>query len=209
MEKEKTTRKKSYEKYSSSPLGALPVPPPDPSSSARTDLPEAFRRIIGYEEREAAFLRSLQATIDEENRLGACDALNNYDNSSEGAVGGGGDGGACCEETLAQECDAFIRPLLARSGPSISAALVTEGAIDQLDKLHGILENLLSMQEQSYRLRRCTRDVDTLAGLKTMQMQVRTLSTLYLTILIFLDLCWLKRIYMIYYYPNVNIFIWM
>lgn len=159
MEKEKASRKKSSERYT-----PLPVPPPDPTSP-RADLPEAFRRIIGYEEREAVFLRTLQATIDEEERQ----AANRMDDGSEGAVGGEMDHR---EGSLAEECDTYIRPLLARSGPSISAALVTEGAIDQLDKLHGILENLLHMQEQSYRLRRCTRDVDTLTGLKTMQTQV-------------------------------------
>lgn len=159
MEKEKASRKKSSDKYT-----ALPVPPPDPSTP-RNDLPEAFRRIIGYEEREADFLRTLKATIDEEDRQRGLRA----DDGSEGAVGGETDDG---EMSLAQECDTFIRPLLARTGPSISAALVTEGAIDQLDKLHGILEHLLHMQEQTYRLRRCTRDVDTLTGLKAMQMQV-------------------------------------
>lgn len=164
MEKEKATRKKSSEKY---PPPRLPVPPPDPSSP-RTDLPEAFRRIIGYEEREATFLRTLQATMEEQRQA----ALRIDCDGSEGAVGGGGEDDSC-EMSLAQECDAYIRPLLARSGPSISAALVTEGAIDQLDKLHGILEHLLDMQEQTYRMRRCTRDVDTLAGIKAMQMQVR------------------------------------
>lgn len=162
MEKEKVSRKKSTDRYTS-----LPVPPPDPSTSQRSDLPEAFRRIIGYEEREAAFLRTLKATIDEEDRqLGL-----RQDDGSEGAVGGEVEE---AEMSLAQECDTYIRPLLARTGPSISAALVTEGAIDQLDKLHGILEHLLHMQEQNYRLRRCTRDVETLAGLKAMQMQVNT-----------------------------------
>lgn len=150
MEKEKSVRKKSSERYAA----PLPVPPPDPLS--RPDLPDAFRRIIGFEEREAAFLRTLRATIDEEQRLEAAQP----------------DAAAVGEVSLAEECDAYIKPLLARTGPSISAALVTEGAIDQLDKLHGILEQLMHMQEQNYRMRRVTRDVDSLSGLKAMQMQV-------------------------------------
>lgn len=146
MDKEKSTRKKSTDKFTAVDAAhALPDPPPDP----RHELPEAFQRISGFQQRQEAFLKTLSATVLVESGTDGNDGID-----------------------LAAECDEYIKPLLARTGPSISAALVTEGAIDQLDKLHGILEQLLDMQAQNYRLRRSTRDVDTLVALKQSQRRV-------------------------------------
>lgn len=125
--------------------GPWPPPPPDPLA----EQPAAFRRLSGFHDRQAAFRQTLAATIRAES----------------------GDDGLRAA-SLTAECDEYIQPLLARTGPSISAALVTEGAIDQLDKLHGILGQLLDMQAQNYRLRRSTRDVETLVELKRSQMRV-------------------------------------
>lgn len=181
MEKEKSVRKKSTEKYAPT----LPVPPPDP---LRADLPEAFKRIIGYKEREASFFKSLRETIQMENLRNSNDDPKSLSvRTDEGnanpaptaevtsrkitppiMVVDDCDG----DETLTEECDNYVMPLLNRTGPSISAALVTEGAIDQLDKLHGILEQLLHMQAQNYKLRRSTRDVETLNGLQKLEHQV-------------------------------------
>lgn len=193
MDKEKSVRKKSTEKYASSTSS---VPSTDPSSS-RPDLPEAFKRIIGYKEREATFFKTLKETIQmESNRAndnsGAVNVSSakrqNSGGSNQSAAGAIGnstmtDGDENMRRasivpediagTLAEECDNYISPLVKRTGPSISAALVTEGAIDQLDKLHGILEQLLNMQEQNYKLRRATRDVETLNGLNKLHKQVR------------------------------------
>lgn len=144
MDKEKSTRKKSTDKFADA-AHALPDPPPDP----RQELPDAFQRIAGFQQRQEAFLKTLSATVLAESGTNGVDGVD-----------------------LAAECDEYIKPLLARTGPSISAALVTEGAIDQLDKLHGILEQLLDMQAQNYRLRRSTRDVDTLVALKQSQLRV-------------------------------------
>lgn len=187
MEKEKSVRKKSTEKNAgpllpSAPSAAvLPQPPPDPLPSVptRTDLPEAFRRIIGYKEREATFFRQLRETIQMESANHRAD-LSAAARAAEMAAG------ACRKITppimivdefgtadaLTEECDNYVLPLVKRTGPSISAALVTEGAIDQLDRLHGILEQLLHMQEQKYKMRRNTRDVEMLSGLQRLQKQV-------------------------------------
>lgn len=180
MEKEKSVRKKSTEKYAPT----LPVPPPDP---LRTDLPEAFKRIIGFKEREASFFKSLKETIQMENLRNSTEATNNtsvrLDNGIATTTTSTTDVASRkitppimvvddCDETLTEECDNYVMPLLNRTGPSISAALVTEGAIDQLDKLHGILEQLLHMQAQNYKLRRSTRDVETLNGLQKLEHQV-------------------------------------
>lgn len=155
MEKDKSIRKKSSEKCA--PL------PPDPI----IDQSDAFKRIIGYKERETAFLKTLKDTIDME-------AQNNSEKKRKHSTGGpsNADDAEFSADMLNDECDKYLLPLIQRTGPSISAALVTTGAIDQLDKLHGILEHLLHMQEQNYRLRRSTRDVDTLTGLKRMHEQV-------------------------------------
>lgn len=157
MEKDKSIRKKSSEKCA--PL------PPDPI----IDQSDAFKRIIGYKERETAFLKTLKDTIDMEAQI-------NSEKKRKHSTGSGpsnaDDSALFSADMLNDECDKYLLPLIQRTGPSISAALVTTGAIDQLDKLHGILEHLLHMQEQNYRLRRSTRDVETLAGLKKMHEQV-------------------------------------
>ncbi|XP_037026267.1 uncharacterized protein LOC119067416 isoform X2 [Bradysia coprophila] len=158
MEKEKSVRKKSSEKC------AQPFP------DSIFDQSDAFKRIAGYKERETAFLKTLKDTIDME-------AQCNSDKKRKHSTGSGpssstADDSSFSADMLNDECDKYLLPLIQRTGPSISAAISTAGAIDQLDKLHGILEHLLHMQEQNYRLRRSTRDVDTLTGLKRMHEQI-------------------------------------
>lgn len=172
MEKEKSPRKKSTDKYSmpAADVNALPEPPPDPRLP---EMPEAFRRIAGFQRRQDTFLQTLATTISaEESGKGA--PTDDSDCGGGGVVAAAGivDDDGSSAAGLTAECDEFIKPLLTRTGPSISAALVTEGAIDQLNKLHGILEQLLDMQAQNYRLQRSTRDVETLIALKQSQMRV-------------------------------------
>lgn len=160
MEKEKSIRKKSSEK-------CAPLPPPDPLND-QSD--QSFKRIIGYKDRETAFLKTLKDTVDME-------AQCNSEKKRKHSTGSGpstADDSSFSADMLNDECDKYLLPLIQRTGPSISAAISTAGAIDQLDKLHGILEHLLHMQEQNYRLRRSTRDVDTLTGLKRMHEQVQS-----------------------------------
>lgn len=177
MEKEKPVRKKSTEKYEQ-----LPAPPPDPVN-------DAFKRLHGYREREASFLKSLRETIEMEGLKTGRSSTNKRQYSVDAGASGGAAAAASlavspCDiepltektqddsDILLEECESYVSPLLNRSGPSITAALSTQGAIDQLDKLHVILGQLLKMQEQNYQIRRNTRDVDTLIGLKKLQRQV-------------------------------------
>lgn len=156
MEKDKSIRKKSSEKCAS-----LPDPIIDQS--------DAFKRIAGYKDRETVFLKTLKETIDME-------ADSNSEKKRKHSTGSGpsnADDSSFSADMLNDECDKYLLPLIQRTGPSISAAISTAGAIDQLDKLHGILEHLLHMQEQNYRIRRSARDVDTLTGLKRMHEQVQ------------------------------------
>lgn len=185
MEKEKSVRKKSTEKYASTSS----VPSTDSSSLRSPDLPEAFKRIIGYKEREATFFKTLKETIQmESNRPVDTTSCASSSTSAKRQNSGGSNQSVVgcniidCDDSrknddicsqITDECDNYVLPLVNRTGPSISAALVTEGAIGQLDKLHGILEQLMHMQEQNYKLRRVKRDVDTLTGLKKLQKQVR------------------------------------
>lgn len=189
MDKDKGVRKKSTSSTAnshsnhSSHIDAdcrLPTPPPDPRGGDCGDgnvaqpppmfdeLPEAFRRIAGFGDRQDAFLRSLASTIRTEmDGAGHTDEFGGTAAATTTPSARSSAGAA-----LSAECDDYIKPLLERTGPSISAALVTEGAIDQLDKLHGILEQLLDMQAQNYRLRRNTRDVETLIALKKSRLRV-------------------------------------
>lgn len=192
MEKDKPVRKKSTEKYEQ-----LPAPPPDPHLVIVNDIPDAFKRLYGYREREASFLKSLKETIDMEGQKSNRSSLNKRQHSTSTTAGvssisssssASAAAGCQCDtneqftektqnnnsdsDILLDECESYVSPLLNRSGPSITAALCTQGAIDQLDKLHVILGQLLIMQEQNYQIRRNTRDVDTLIGLKKLQRQV-------------------------------------
>lgn len=189
MEKDKPVRKKSTEKYEQ-----LPAPPPNPQLVIVNDVPDAFKRLYGYREREALFLKSLQETIEMEGQNSNRSLINKRQHSLNTAAAVGvastssasSAAGCQCDienftektqnysdsDILLDECDSYVSPLLKRSGPSITAALSTQGAIDQLDKLHVILGQLLIMQEQNYQIRRNTRDVDTLIGLKKLQRQV-------------------------------------
>lgn len=178
MEKTKPVRKKSTEKYEQ-----LPTPPPDPVN-------DAFKRLYGYRDREALFLKSLRETIEMEGLKTSRSTTNKRQYSLDAGASGGAtvamsepadnpcDIELLTEKTqndsdiLLEECESYVSPLLKRSGPSITAALSTEGAIDQLDKLHVILGQLLKMQAQNYQIRRNTRDVDTLIGLNKLQRQV-------------------------------------
>lgn len=186
MEKEKASRKRSTEKFES-----LPLPPPDPQPNIVEDTPDALKRLQSYKMREASFLKTLKDTIDMETNaaLQTTKSKSKRMHLSGSGSGGGGVVNSSCDgdsasdkqqtdcETLTEECENYISPLLKRSGPSITAALVTQGALDQLDKLHVILGQLLYMQEQNYKLRRNTRDIDTLIGLKKMQIQVSTINS--------------------------------
>uniref|UniRef100_A0A182SDP1 Uncharacterized protein n=1 Tax=Anopheles maculatus TaxID=74869 RepID=A0A182SDP1_9DIPT len=62
--------------------------------------------------------------------------------------------------------------LLNRAGPSVAAALSTKDAIDQLDRLHELIGQFLTLQEQNMRMHWQLKNVETLRKLKLMQIAI-------------------------------------
>lgn len=145
----------------------LPTPPPDPQQAqACADPPEMsppeddvetdpFRRLLTYGDRESQFLKLLcdSDTSSSLHRI--------FHAASEEDPGAGADA-------------AFDSPndflmLLNRTGPSVAAALSTKGALDQLDRLHDLIEQLLSLQEQNMRMHLHLRTMETFRKQKLLQ----------------------------------------
>lgn len=153
---EKQSRKKSLGRRSS-----LPAPPPEPTSSSSTSntqkspshaalsaspsIPDAIKNLLEYKEREKQFLKSM------------------HENCSEKVNEG---------EGMETECESYINPLLNTTGPSVVAALGTHDAFEQLNKLHNMLFQFLSIKEQNDRMRRNARDLEMIYGLKKIQLKV-------------------------------------
>lgn len=171
MDKEKLLGKKSLGRRSS-----LPAPPPEPHSQPvpphttpsstlphpkdrdkekekESSIPDALKYLLGYKDREKNFLKTMDENCNENSRPGTSSETNKSSDESE--------------------CRSYITPLLNRSGSTVVAALATHDALDQLDKLYGLLHQLLSIHEQNNRMRRNVRDLETLYGLKKMQLKVR------------------------------------
>ncbi|XP_058451687.1 uncharacterized protein LOC131430584 isoform X2 [Malaya genurostris] len=189
MEKEKV---KSLRKRSSvhDRRENLPTPPPDPtiglpvtshsespSEVIAIDSSDPFKRLFTYSERESQFLKLL------------CDSdssssLNKIMHPAP-AVCGGADSRPECSDSMVEIPPvpplrlegteaAFESPndflmLLNRTGPSVAAALSTKGALDQLDRLHDLIKQLLTLQEQNMRMHWQLKNVEALRKLKLMQ----------------------------------------
>lgn len=200
MEKEKEKVKAHRKRSSECKRENLPTPPPDPTlglcpgstamlsptggenpsepptadSSLETD---PFKRLFTYNERESMFLKLL------------CDSdtsssLNRILHSPVGSSGGEGDSSAPGSSAPPQPIKiegseaAFDSPneflmLLNRTGPSVAAALSTKGALDQLDRLHDLIKQLLTLQEQNMRMHWQLKNVEMIRKLKLMQSSVR------------------------------------
>jgi hypothetical protein len=78
-----------------------------------------------------------------------------------------------CEE----ECRDYIAPLMSRTQATISTLLATKESLDQLDNLHHIIHQLLTVQEQNYQMRKRLKTVKTLNALKEMEIQVSFMGT--------------------------------
>ncbi|XP_065073135.1 uncharacterized protein LOC135697409 isoform X2 [Ochlerotatus camptorhynchus] len=195
MEKVKAHRKRSSE----SKRENLPTPPPDPTLglSSGTAMPsptsaessqepfaysslesDPFKRLFTYNERESHFLKLL------------CDSETNssLNRILHSPVGSGGEGDSNAgppptpppplppqpplkiegTETAFDSPNDFLM-LLSRTGPSVAAALSTKGALDQLDRLHDLIKQLLMLQEQNMRMHWQLKNVETLRKLKLMQ----------------------------------------
>jgi hypothetical protein len=127
---------------------------------------DPFNLLYNFRERKSTFLESLNENIklfDSENSS-SCDAnnadmLSNVNNIKK-------------EKNCEDECLEYIEPLLSRTQESVTALLATKDSLDQLDNLHRIVKQLLSVQEQNYLMKKRLRAVKTLHALKTMDIQV-------------------------------------
>lgn len=165
MEKEKVPRKKSID------VKNLPFPPEIPFESKAQVSPgsnkikleyDPLSPLYDFKDREAAFIKSLNESIkmfDSENSF-SCEA-DNADLSND-----------VIKKNCEEECREYISPLMMRTQDSISALLTTKDSLDQLDNLHRIIKQLLSVQEQNYQIRKRLRTVKTLHALKSMEIQV-------------------------------------
>lgn len=127
---------------------------------------DPFSSLYTYKDREAAFLKSLSDSIrmfDSENSS-PCDVSNVEVSNDENKKS--------CED----ECREYISPLLCRTQDSITTLLATKDSLDQLDNLHRIVKQLLTIQDQNYHIRKRLRTVRTLHALKSMEIQVSSSS---------------------------------
>ena len=164
MEKEKVPRKKSID------VRNLPAAPEIPIESKTQVSPgvvkstleyDPFSSLYDFKEREAAFIKSLNESIkmfDSENV--SCD-VDNVEVSNDAIK-------KSCED----ECREYISPLMMRTQDTITAVLATKDSLEQLDNLHRIIKQLLSVQEHNYQMRKRLRTVKTLHALKSMEIQV-------------------------------------
>lgn len=148
----------------------LPVAPEIPCESKAPASPlrklnnnnDPFSVLYGFKDREMAFLKSLNESIlmfDSENNVpydvNTAELSNDANRKS-------------CEH----ECREYISPLISRTQDSITALVATKDSLDQLDSLHRIIRQLLSVQEQNYQIRKRLGTVKTLHALKSMEIQV-------------------------------------
>lgn len=165
MEHQKTRlpRKKSID------VKNLPIAPDLPSESKSSNHHhqptksenDPFNLLYNFRERKSTFLESLNENIklfDSENSS-SCDA-NNADMSNVN------------KKSCGEECLEYIEPLMNRTQGSVSVLLATKDSLNQLDNLHRIVKQLLSVQEQNYLMRKRLRTVKTLQALKSMDIQV-------------------------------------
>lgn len=154
-------------------LPSAPDIPTELKSASHQRPPRAendpLNLLYSFRERKSTFLDSLNEniklfdTVEHGPSAGGCDASGNVDTMPNVT-----NGKTLCEN----ECRDYIEPLMNRTQESISALLVTRDSLDQLDNLHRIVRQLLSVQEQNYLMKKRLRAVKTLQALKSMEIQV-------------------------------------
>lgn len=162
MEKEKLSRKglpdaPELPRESSSPL----TPNHRRQNNWESDT-DPFASLYNFREREATFFKSLNESIK------MFDSENSFSSDVGNANVSNGVNKISCED----ECYEYILPLMSRTQSSIAALLATKDSLDQLDNLHRIVKQLLSVQEQNRQIRKRLRIVKTLHALKSMEVQV-------------------------------------
>lgn len=140
------------------------VPSPKKFSSKGDE--SVFCTLYGYKDREASFFKALDENIKmfDESKIGSGDITQSAAEMSTETMGSK----SVCEE----ECREYIMPLMNRTQGSITALLATKDSLDQLDSLHRIIQQLLTVQEQNYQMRKRLRTVKTLHVLKEMEIRV-------------------------------------
>ncbi|XP_055596472.1 uncharacterized protein LOC129746666 isoform X2 [Uranotaenia lowii] len=156
---------------------------PDETDSGLDSDP--FKRLYTYTEREGQFLKLLcdsetgsslhkilHPTTPSSPSAISHSSVSGANESSE-SVGGTSPiptarGAEVYGETAFESPNDFLM-LLNRTGPSVAAALSTKGALDQLDRLHDLIKQLLKLQEQNMRMHWQLKNVETLRKLKLMQ----------------------------------------
>uniref|UniRef100_A0A336N349 CSON005486 protein n=1 Tax=Culicoides sonorensis TaxID=179676 RepID=A0A336N349_CULSO len=147
---------------------------------------DPFSRIGTYKDREKAFLSDLNDAIQQSSRPireqpSPASTRESVYNDDSGLGNKGSDywdsddpgNENVSPDQIARECDEFLTPLISRTGPSVSVALSTKGALDQLDSLHKLVGQFLNLQEQNLRMTRATKSTNTLFGLKMIQNQIK------------------------------------
>lgn len=159
MEKEKLSRK------------GLPDAPELPNESTSPNHrrqnnwesdTDPFSTLYNFREREATFFKSLNESI----------KMFDSENSFSGDVGNANVSNDVNKISCEDECYEYILPLMSRTQSSIAALLATKDSLDQLDNLHRIVKQLLSVQEQNHQIRKRLRTVKTLHALKSIEIQV-------------------------------------
>lgn len=173
---EKDNDKEKVQKLKRSFKLDLPDAPPDPEEAKADDL-SPFSRIESYKDREKLFRSNLQEAISKTSRLSPGYSPKNVNYSSTNEDSGLGNKGSDWESDdidtdLEKECNEFMNPLLNRTSTSVSAALSTKGALDQLDSLHRLVDQFMKLQQQNLQMTRAVKVTNTLCGLKMIQQQV-------------------------------------
>lgn len=154
---DKVNRKLSNDKNIGEPL---PLPPPDPKVTDDINLakmPESYKLLLDYKKREETFLANLKQIIELEQNTG----LENVEPIDENLSN--------CHQLFSNECENYIRPFLNRADVSVSAVLATQGSLDQLSRLHELIEQLVNIQNENFKMRNAIRDVETISGIKKLQ----------------------------------------
>lgn len=173
MDKQLKTPRRSSEASEKS----LPPPPPDPqfesrfrdkikdSSCAlqRCELPEPYQRLLNSVEREQNFHKILDDSIASDClkfKSECSDTSSNSESLTKFSLKGKNSAKPInrfpeFSALLKRECEEFIEPLQNRLRPSITAALAAYDAIEQLNRLHAMLDDLCVLQEQLYQRKVC------------------------------------------------------
>lgn len=163
--KEKLLRKKSLDLKNLPAAPPLPEQPQSKSTVPKNDI-DPFSSLYIYKDRESAFLKSLG------DNLKALDCEINNENKSQEECSDRNNNHSNNSSVESSECYNYILPLLCRTNCSVSTVLATKESIDQLDKLYDMIKQLLTIQEQNYRMKRTLKTVETLQSLKKMEFQV-------------------------------------